>query len=73
MDRKKRKEEKKKIDDKGIKVERTMNENKIGKKMRLEMGRRKGLKYIDELDLGVFLVVVLNQFHAKIFRIPHFV
>ena len=27
----------------------------------------------DELDLGVFLVVVLNRFHAKIFIIPHFI
>ena len=28
---------------------------------------------IDELDLGVFLVVILNQFHDTIFIIPHFV
>ena len=28
---------------------------------------------IDELNLGVFLVVVLNRFHATIFIIPHFV
>ena len=28
---------------------------------------------IDELDLGVFLVVVLNQFQATIFIIPYFV
>ena len=27
----------------------------------------------NELDLGVFLVVVLNRFHATIFIIPHFV
>ena len=27
----------------------------------------------DELDLGVFLVIVLNKFHATIFIILHFV
>ena len=27
----------------------------------------------DELDLGVFLVVVFNRFNATIFIIPHFV
>ena len=27
----------------------------------------------DELDWGVFLVVVLNRFHATIFIIPRFV
>ena len=27
----------------------------------------------DELDLGIFLVVVLNRFHATIFSIPHFI
>ena len=27
----------------------------------------------DELDFGVFLIVVLNQFHAKIFINPHLV
>ena len=26
----------------------------------------------DELNLGIFLVVDLNQFHAKIFIITHF-
>ena len=26
---------------------------------------------VDELDLGVFLVAVLNRFHATIFIIPH--
>ena len=26
----------------------------------------------DELDLGLFLDIVLNRFHAKIFIIPHF-
>ena len=26
----------------------------------------------DELDLGVFLVAILNRFHATLFIIPHF-
>ena len=30
------------------------------------------MKIDDELDLTIFLVVVLNQFHATIFIIPHF-
>ena len=31
------------------------------------------VKIYDELDLGVFLIFVLNRFHAKICIIPHFV